>query len=266
MPRRCRTPEFGSGLDGVLRRARQPPGRHPQRRRQSGLESGHRPGCRRPIRAQDWRQGGLQGGDAGATGLDAPPDAPLFAVVSRLTDQKGRDLLLAALPALLRRGPDDPAGHRRRHWRALRAARRRIRDRSGCTGLRRSAGAPDGGGADVILVPSRFEPCGLTQMYGLALRQPAAGAACRRAGRHGGRRGARAPRRRRATGFVFEGFDSAPYGAALRRAFALQARDAEWRRVQRAAMHRVFDWDGAAAHYVALYRSLLPSGREHAAA
>jgi starch synthase len=116
-------------------------------------------------------------------------------------------------------------------------------------------------GTDVTLVPSRYEPCGLTQMYGLAygslplvhrvggladtvvdvaLENLADGSA---------------------TGFVFERFDGAAYSAALRRAFALQARGAEWRRVQRAAMRQVFDWDGAAAHYVALYRSLLPAGQ-----
>ena len=122
------------------------------------------------------------------------------------------------------------------------------------------------GAADIFLMPSRFEPCGLTQLYGLAygslplvhrvggladtvvdvaLENLADGSA---------------------TGFVFDRFDGAAYGAALRRAFALQAREADWRRVQRAAMRRVFDWDGPAARYVALYRSLLPSGREHAAA
>jgi len=121
-------------------------------------------------------------------------------------------------------------------------------------------------GTDVTLVPSRFEPCGLTQMYGLAygslplvhrvggladtvvdvaLENLADGSA---------------------TGFVFDHFDNAAYGAALRRAFALQSRGAEWRRVQRAAMRQVFDWDAAAAHYVALYRSLWPVGREHAVA
>ena len=121
-------------------------------------------------------------------------------------------------------------------------------------------------GTDVTLVPSRYEPCGLTQLYGLAY------GSLPLVHRVGGLADTVVDWRSRdladgsATGFVFEGFDGAAYGAALRRAFALQARDAEWRRVQRAAMHRVFDWDGAAAHYVALYRSLLPSGREHAAA
>jgi starch synthase len=69
-----------------------------------------------------------------------------------------------------------------------------------------------------------------------------------------------------ATGFVFNAFDASAYGAALRRAFALYARGAEWRRVQRAAMGHVFDWNTPAARYVALYRSLLSSEREHAAA
>jgi starch synthase len=121
-------------------------------------------------------------------------------------------------------------------------------------------------GTDVTLVPSRFEPCGLTQMYALAygslplvhrvggladtvvdvaLENLADGTA---------------------TGFVFDGFDRTAYAAALRRAFALRARKAEWRRVQRRAMQQRFDWDVAAARYVGLYRSLLSPEGVHATA
>ena len=104
-------------------------------------------------------------------GLDADADAPLFGVVSRLTWQKGIDLLLEALPALL--------GERR----AARAARLRRRGARGRLHRRRRARIPDASaassattrrwrisiqaGADALLVPSRFEPCGLTQLCAL---------------------------------------------------------------------------------------------------
>ncbi|MFO6425887.1 glycosyltransferase [Escherichia coli] len=94
---------------------------------------------------------------------------PLFAVVSRLTSQKGLDLVLEALPGLLEQGGQlallgagDPcrqegflagAGGIPCEWWAFRLAI----TKHFCIM----------GGADVILVPSRFEPCGLTQLYGL---------------------------------------------------------------------------------------------------
>jgi starch synthase len=59
-----------------------------------------------------------------------------------------------------------------------------------------------------------------------------------------------------ATGFVFESFDDAGIGAAVRRAFALYQRADDWKRVQVRAMHQQFGWDGAAAQYVALYQQI----------
>ena len=118
----------------------------------------------------------------------------------------------------------------------------------------------------MTLVPSRFEPCGLTQMYALAygslplvhrvggLADTVVDAALENLADG------------TATGFVFDRFDAAAYDAALRRAFALHARRLEWRRVQRTAMRQRFDWSAAAARYVALYRSLLHTAHDHATA
>jgi starch synthase len=112
------------------------------------------------------------------------------------------------------------------------------------------------GGSDAILVPSRFEPCGLTQLYGLrygtlplvrrvggladsvvdsALENLADGTA---------------------TGFVFERLELGDYLAAMRRAFALFQRRTEWRKVQAQAMAQRFDWETAADRYAAVYRSI----------
>jgi starch synthase len=112
------------------------------------------------------------------------------------------------------------------------------------------------GASDVILVPSRFEPCGLTQLYGLKYGT--------------------LPLVRRvggladtvvdcsleniadavATGFVFDTFDAAGITAALRRAFALYNRKSDWKLVQKTAMQQQFGWDAAAAEYIALYRQI----------
>ncbi|RYE65324.1 MAG: hypothetical protein EOO79_08630 [Oxalobacteraceae bacterium] len=59
-----------------------------------------------------------------------------------------------------------------------------------------------------------------------------------------------------ATGFVFDSFDDAGIDAALRRAFALYGRTADWQQVQERGMRQQFGWDAAATHYLALYRHI----------
>jgi len=202
-------------------------------------------------------------------GLAQRPDALLFGVVSRLTEQKGLHLVIGALHELLARGgqlvvlgsgdAELEAAFRAAAHAHPRAVAVRI-------GYDEMLAHRVFAGTDVTLVPSRFEPCGLTQMYGLAygslplvhrvggLADTVADAALENLADDS------------ATGFVFERFESAAYSAALRRAFALHARGVDWRRVQRAAMRQRFDWDAAATRYIAVYRSLLSPARDHAAA
>jgi starch synthase len=113
-------------------------------------------------------------------------------------------------------------------------------------------------GGDVILVPSRFEPCGLTQLYGLCygtlpLVRAVGGLAdtvtdCSLENLDDGS----------ATGFVFQDLIAADLSRALRRAFALHKRRTEWRAVQRRGMTQAMGWDRAAAAYLALYQPLTP--------
>jgi starch synthase len=193
------------------------------------------------------------------TGLAIDGDAPLFCVVSRLSEQKGLHLLLAALPEILQRGGQlmllgsgDAALENA--FRAAAAAQpHAVAVR---IGYDEQMAHRIIAGSDVILVPSRFEPCGLTQLYGLkygslplvrrvggladtvvdsSLENMADGLA---------------------TGFVFDAFDTADISAALRRAFALYQRKADWKQVQKRAMQQQFGWDGAAAQYMALYSQI----------
>ncbi|RYF80281.1 MAG: starch synthase, partial [Comamonadaceae bacterium] len=116
------------------------------------------------------------------------------------------------------------------------------------------------GAGDVVLVPSRFEPCGLTQMYGQTY------GALPLVHRVGGLADTVTDSAlenladRSANGFVFEHFDAAHYARALRRAFALHARPIDWRRVRAAGMRRHHDWRSAAAHYIEVYRQALAPG------
>jgi starch synthase len=103
----------------------------------------------------------------------------------------------------------------------------------------------------VILVPSRFEPCGLTQLYGLkygtlplvrrvgGLADTVVDSSLENLDEE------------LATGFVFDSFDEAGIGAALRRAFALYRRGADWKLVQERGMQQQFGWDAAAVRYLA---------------
>ncbi|MGQ3051026.1 MAG: glycogen synthase GlgA [Roseateles sp.] len=192
-------------------------------------------------------------------GLAVNPDAPLFGIVSRLTEQKGLPLVLEALTDLIESGGQLVilgSGDARLEAAFADAAARhpsRIARRIGMDeGLAHRIYA----GSDVVLVPSRFEPCGLTQLYGLSygalplvhrvgglgdtvvdttLEDLAAGTA---------------------TGFVFNAFTADAYRRALRRAFALWGRQTCWAGVRTAAMRQRFGWDAAARRYVEIYAGL----------
>ncbi len=192
-------------------------------------------------------------------GLEPQADAPLFGVVSRLTEQKGINLVLDGLPELLRRGGQlvvlgsgDPTLEAAlAEAAAARPAQVALR-----LGYDEALAHRIVAGTDVILVPSRFEPCGLTQLYGLRygtlpLVRRVGGLAdsvvdCALENLADGT----------ATGFVFERFEVGDYAAALRRAFTLFGRRSDWRKVQLQAMAQRFDWETAADHYVAVYESI----------
>ncbi|MFC7332610.1 glycogen synthase GlgA [Rhodocista pekingensis] len=192
-----------------------------------------------------------------AFGLGTLPDGPLFAVVSRLTHQKGIDLVLEALPRLLALGGQlailgtgDKALEQ--------AAAAAMHDHPGRVGLVRAYDEALAhriqAGADVLLVPSRFEPCGLTQMY--ALRYGALPLVSRVGGLADTvtdvTEGSLADGS--ATGFVFEPVALTPLIHAMERAVALWRRPDLWRTVQHNAMGRDVGWAASARHYADLYR------------
>jgi starch synthase len=108
----------------------------------------------------------------------------------------------------------------------------------------------------VVAVPSRFEPCGLTQLYALAY------GSLPLVHRVGGLADTVVDASLEnladdlTTGFVFERFEPDALGAAIRRAFALYARHAEWKATQRRAMRQDFGWGASAERYLTLYREL----------
>ena len=115
-------------------------------------------------------------------------------------------------------------------------------------------------GGDAILIPSRFEPCGLTQLYGL--RYGCVPIVARTGGLADTVIDANiaALNADAATGFQFTPVDAAPLAGAIRRATALMRDRAAWTALQRQGMKSDVSWDRSAAAYADLYASLLPAG------
>ena len=193
-------------------------------------------------------------------GLAPQSDAPLFGIVSRLTDQKGINLVLAGLGEMLARGAQLVllgSGDAQLEGELRAAAATYPTQVALRLGYDERLAHRIVAGADVIVVPSRFEPCGLTQLYGLrygtlplvrrvgGLADSVVDCALENLAE------------RVATGFVFDRFAVNDYVAAMRRACALHARPTEWRRVQATAMGQNFDWDAAATRYAEVYRTVL---------
>ena len=199
-------------------------------------------------------------------GLDPDPSGLLCTVVSRLTGQKGLDLLLQALPTLLHHGGQLALLGSGEHAleAGFAAAAAAHPGRVGCFfGYDERLSHLVQGGADAIVVPSRFEPCGLTQLYGLRYGTIPIVA------RVGGLADTVIDANEAAlddgvaTGFVFGPVTADGLGFALTRAAALKARPAAWQRLQTRAMTRTVSWRRPAQHYHDLYRALLAS-RGHA--
>jgi len=196
-----------------------------------------------------------------AVGLAPRPDALLFGVVSRLTAQKGLDLLLDALPAIVADGGQlVMLGSGDAGLEAAFAAFAAVHPES--VAIRVGYDEPFAhrivGGADVILVPSRFEPCGLTQLYGLRygtlpLVRLVGGLADTVVDADDAALAAGT-----ATGFGFRDATAEALLGAARRAFELYRRPELWARLRRRAMSRDFGWPAAAARYIDLYRQLRP--------
>jgi starch synthase len=186
-------------------------------------------------------------------------DGPIFTVISRLTWQKGMDVLAEAIDhlagvggrlALL--GSGDKAIESELHKAAARhPGRISIR-----IGYDEALSHRLQAGADAILVPSRFEPCGLTQLYGLAY------ACVPVVARTGGLADTvidanpAALAAGVATGIQFDGVHYHALRTAIDRAMALYRQPEVWARVQQNGMKADFSWEASGRAYAQLYREL----------
>ncbi len=190
-------------------------------------------------------------------GLDVP--GPLAIVVSRLTDQKGIDLLPAVIPefvlgggGLIVLGSGDPG---------MEGAMRNLAARfPGRVAVR--IGYDEGlshrlfAGADAVLVPSRFEPCGLTQMYGLRygtlpVVSLVGGLADTVIGANPATMAAGA-----ATGVTFHPVDTLAFGQAMAQLLDRHRQPKLWAKLRANAMAHPVGWETSAAAYASLYERL----------
>ena len=188
-----------------------------------------------------------------------PGDRPLFAVVSRLSHQKGLDLLLQAVPALIAKGAQLAvlgSGERTLESGFAEAADARAGSVGCIFGYDETLAHLFQGAADFILVPSRFEPCGLTQLC--ALRYGATPIVSRVGGLADTVIDANeaATASGVATGVQFSPLSVDGLTYALDRALAIYRDPAAMRRMRLNGMRADVSWRGPAQRYAALYRSI----------
>jgi starch synthase len=185
------------------------------------------------------------------TGLAVDPAIPVLAFVSRLTDQKMADLLPALAPWLAKRGVQllvVGVGDRAIESRLRATAAEHPGRVAAHVGYTETLAKRTFAGADMVLAPARFEPCGLVQMYAM---------------RYGAlpivrRTGGLADTVNDAAGFSFEEATVEAMQGAIERALGRFAESLAWRRMQLHAMDRDFSWRDSAAKYRSLYETLCP--------
>jgi len=196
-------------------------------------------------------------------GLDPDPGVPLIGIISRLWEQKGLDLALDPLRLRLRDGTIQLAvlgsGDPDLEARLLALAQAFPQRAHVRIGYDNRLAHRIEAGSDFFLMPSRFEPCGLNQLYSMAYGTLPI---VRRTGGLADTVQGWAPGVTEATGIVFEHADSAAIGWALDQALSLRHHHSEAFAAMRIlAMQRSFPWSVAAVKYVACYEEAVRQRR-----
>lgn len=257
------TPEFGHGLEGVLVTRR-----HALTGILNGVDYDDWSPERDRYIASRYSAADVTGKAAckadlqAAVGLPVDPKLPLIGMVSRLADQKGFDLVAEILPQLLRKrvqllvlGSGD-AKYQELFQQFVRRWRKRLAVH---IGFDNALAHKIEAGSDMFLMPSRYEPCGLNQIY--SLRYGTVPIVRATGGlqdsivdfESGSRQG---------TGFKFTEYAPAALFACIERALAAYRTAAAWGALIANGMRADFSWDTSAAAYATLYRSICAGGSD----
>jgi starch synthase len=256
------TPEFGFGFEGILRtRAADLSGIL------NGIDTATWDPAKDPLLVQNYARTHLDAKQANKAALQAhcglalDRNAMLFGIVSRLTSQKGIDLVLGLLPRMVEHGAQLVVLGQGERWLhdALSAAAQRF-PRSVSVNFAFDEGLAHNieAGIDCFLMPSRFEPCGLNQMYSQAYGTPPVVSAV------GGLKDSvidADDHPREGTGFVMRSVDAQGMEEAVMRAFAAFRDAGRWRAIQARGMSRPFGWEQSASRYVEVYERALSAAR-----
>ena len=193
-------------------------------------------------------------------GLQIDADAPLLGVVSRLTHQKGLDLLPEIMPKLIKLGCQFAilgSGDKALEAQFNDLAERYPAQVSMNTGYHEHLSHNIMAGCDVFIMPSRFEPCGLNQLYGLAYGTPPvvsltgglADSVCDT--------NDLSLKNNLATGFVVKNVSVVSLLVTIERALELWKDKKTWRKIQKNGMQSAIGWESRAVDYLALYEKTL---------
>ena len=183
-------------------------------------------------------------------------ERPLLCMISRLDFQKGFDLLLPALDEIVESGAGLVVLGSGEEWishELAEAAKRHPGHMALRTGFDVDLAHRIMGGADIFLMPSLYEPCGLTQMYALKYGTvPVA----RGTGGLEDTISSFDAKTRRGNGFKFRAYDRDAFLNSVREALTLYSRQAIWRQLMMNGMKMDFSWDRSAREYADIYRSI----------
>jgi starch synthase len=248
--REIQTPEYGFGLDGFLRdhapiygivngvdyEEWNPERDHYLIRKYSESDLAGKRDCKLALLAE--------------VGLPAVPDRPLIGIVSRFASQKGFDLIAGIAAQLVEEnlslvvlGSGDPDYESMfLHWAAARPDKVAVR-----IGYDNALAHRIEAGADMFLMPSRYEPCGLSQIYSLRYGTVPVVRAT----------GGLDDTIEEDTGFKFQDYSGSALLGTLRLALDAYRRQSDWIQMMRRGMRKDFSWSTAAVEYLEVYRRLL---------
>jgi starch synthase len=253
--REIQTPEFGFGLEGVIKQRA-----HRLHGVLNGIDIDEWDPSKDPYIAHPYEASALSGKSVckralqKELGLPVDPDIPLLCSISRLVDQKGVDLIAACFDDLMKTGVQYVmlgSGEKRYETLFADLAAGYFRQ----TYFRMAYDGPFShrieAGADILLMPSRYEPCGLSQLIGLRYGTVPLVRAT------GGLDDTVKPfriRSRSGNGFKFREYDARAFLKKIGEAIALYPRKSIWHALMRNGMSEDFSWDAPARKYLRLYR------------